>query len=66
MEIRPFKAYRFDAAVVGDAGDCIAPPYDVISAEQQEEFYEKNDYNIVRIIRAKTFSSDSDSDNQYT
>ncbi len=25
MEIRPFKALRFDAAVVGSVGDCVAP-----------------------------------------
>jgi uncharacterized protein (DUF1015 family) len=66
MEVKPFKAYRFDPAVVGNAGDCIAPPYDVIGPEQQELLYEKNEHNIVRIIRAKTYLSDSDADNQYT
>jgi uncharacterized protein (DUF1015 family) len=66
MKVRPFRAYRFDPAVVGNAGDCIAPPYDVIGPEQQELLYEKNEHNIVRIIRAKTFPSDNDADNQYT
>lgn len=66
MEIRAFKAYRFDSSVVGDAGDCVAPPYDVISAEQQEQLYAKNEHNIVRIIRGKTHVSDIDGDNQYT
>lgn len=66
MEIKPFKAYRFNSAVVGDAGDCVAPPYDVISAEQQEQLYAKNEHNIVRIIRGKTSASDIDGDNQYT
>ena len=66
MEIRAFRAYRFDSAVVGDAGDCVAPPYDVISDEQQEQLYAKNEHNIVRITRAKSFAGDSDADNQYT
>jgi len=66
MEIRAFKAYRFDSSVVGDAGDCVAPPYDVIGAEQQEQLYEKNEHNIVRIIRGRTSASDNDGDNQYT
>jgi len=66
MEIRAFKAYRFDSSVVGDAGDCVAPPYDVISAEQQKSLYEKNEHNIVRIIRGKTSACDSDGENQYT
>lgn len=66
MEVRAFRAYRFDPAVVGDVGDCIAPPYDVISEEQQERLYAQNEHNIVRISRAKSFAGDSDTDNQYT
>jgi uncharacterized protein (DUF1015 family) len=66
MEIKPFKALRFDGSVVGDVGDCIAPPYDVISPAQQEQLYEKSEHNIVRIIKGKTADSDSDQDNQYT
>ena len=66
MEIRAFKAYRFDCPAVGDAGDCVAPPYDVISPEQQEQLYAKNGHNIVRITRAKAFAGDSETDNQYT
>lgn len=66
MEVRPFKAYRFDAATVGDVGDCIAPPYDVIDEEQQKRLYEKNNHNIVRIIRGITSDSDNNGDNQYT
>lgn len=66
MEIQPFRAYRFDANVVGDVGDCIAPPYDVIDADQQRQLYEKNPYNIVRITRGKTTSCDDEQHNQYT
>ncbi|MHC4705002.1 MAG: DUF1015 domain-containing protein, partial [Planctomycetota bacterium] len=49
-----------------NAGDCIAPPYDVISNAQQEQLYARSEHNIVRIIRGKTDASDDDSDNQYT
>ncbi len=66
MEIRPFRAFRFDGAVVGDAGSCIAPPYDVINPVQQEKLYQKNEYNIVRIIKGKTTASDNQGSNQYT
>lgn len=54
MEIKPFKAFRFDWDVVGNVGNCIAPPYDVISAAEQQRLYEKSKYNIVRIIKGKT------------
>lgn len=66
MQIEPFKAFRFDASVVGNASHCIAPPYDVINDAQQEELYQKNPYNLVRIIRGKTNASDDGDDNQYT
>ena len=66
MEVKPFKAFRFDASVVGDVGSCIAPPYDVISPDQQQQLYEKSKYNIVRIIKGKTTPSDNDANNQYT
>ncbi len=66
MEIKPFKAFRFDAAVVGDSGSCICPPYDVISVSQQQRLYEKSQYNIVRIIKGKKTASDDADNNQYT
>ena len=66
MELKPFKAFRFDAAVVGNAGSCISPPYDVISPSQQQMLYEKSEYNIVRIIKGKTAPSDNADNNQYT
>jgi len=62
MEIKPFRAFRFDPAVVGNAGDCIAPPYDVIGPEQQRQLYRKSPYNIVRITKPNETSAD----NRYT
>jgi uncharacterized protein (DUF1015 family) len=66
MKLKPFKAFRFNAEVVGDAGSCISPPYDVISSSQQQMLYEKSKYNIVRIIKGKTTPSDTANNNQYT
>lgn len=66
MQVKPFKAFRFDAGVVGDVGSCIAPPYDIISPVQQEQLYKKNKYNIVRITKGKTAPSDNANNNQYT
>jgi uncharacterized protein (DUF1015 family) len=66
MQIKPFKAFRFDKAVVGDVGNCTAPPYDVINDVQQEQLYNRNEHNIVRIIKGKTNASDNGDNNQYT
>jgi len=66
MQVGPFKAFRFDAGVVGNVGSCIAPPYDVINDAQQEQLYEKSRHNLVRIIKGKTVASDNGENNQYT
>ena len=66
MQVGPFKAFRFDAGVVGNVGSCIAPPYDVINSTQQEQLYKKNRHNLVRIIKGKTKASDNGENNHYT
>jgi uncharacterized protein (DUF1015 family) len=66
MEIKAFKAYRFNPDVVGDNGKCIAPPYDVINPAQQKKLYEQNPYNIIRIILGKQEATDNDKKNQYS
>jgi len=66
MEIKAFRAWRFDKKIVGNAGDCIAPPYDVISDKQQTQLYKKNKYNIVRIDRGKVTPADNETENVYT
>lgn len=66
MQVKPFKAFRFNQAIVGDVGSCIAPPYDVISPAQQQQLYEENEYNIVRIIKGTETPTDDDKNNKYT
>ncbi|MFC1739532.1 DUF1015 domain-containing protein [Planctomycetota bacterium] len=66
MEVKPFKAFRYNRDVVGDVGSCLAPPYDVISPAQQRQLYNKSEYNIIRIIKGEQKDSDNNSNNQYT
>ncbi|MBN2020349.1 MAG: DUF1015 domain-containing protein [Sedimentisphaerales bacterium] len=66
MEIKPFKAFRFDGAVVSDVGSCIAPPYDVINPAHQKRLYEKSEYNIVRITKGIADPADNEISNRYT
>ncbi len=66
MEIKAFKAVRFNDAVVGDSSKCICPPYDVIDAQQREGLYQRHPYNIVRIELGKTTPNDTENNNQYT
>lgn len=65
-QITPFKGYRYNAAIAGDMASLLAPPYDVISPNDQDELYKKSDYNIVRLILGKTSPEDTQDDNRYT
>ncbi len=47
--IRPFRALRFDEQVAGPLAGLVAPPYDVISGEQREEYRRRSPYNVVRL-----------------
>ena len=66
MDVIPFRGYRYDAAVVGDAGRCAAPPYDVIDAAQQQELLGRSEFNIVGVIRGEPQAGDGERENVYT
>lgn len=66
MNIIPFKGLRFDGPAVSEVGSCVSPPYDVIDEKYQQKLYEKNDFNIVRVIKGKSFEADNDQENKYT
>jgi uncharacterized protein (DUF1015 family) len=66
MQISPFKAYRFNPAVVGDDSACYAPPYDVIDDAHRQRLYDQSRYNIVRITKGITQPDDDQQHNQYT
>ncbi len=65
-EIRPFRGVVYNKEKVADLADVTAPPYDVISSAEQDAFYEKSDYNVIRLILGKKDESDNAEDNRYT
>lgn len=65
-EIIPFKGIRYNREKVGALSDVIAPPYDVISPAQQDAFYARSPYNVVRLDFGKPMDSDTGADNRYT
>ncbi|MGA1865343.1 MAG: DUF1015 domain-containing protein [bacterium] len=65
-EIRPFKGVLYNEDLITNLSLVIAPPYDVISSTEQEQLYERNAYNIVRLIKGKEFPEDNGKDNTYT
>jgi uncharacterized protein (DUF1015 family) len=51
--VAPFAGVRYDAGTVGSLGAVLAPPYDVISGEQQAALYDRSPHNAVRLILAR-------------
>ena len=47
--IKPFKGIRYNQEKV-ELEKVIAPPYDVISPEEQDGFYKISPYNVIRLI----------------
>src|ERR1041384_2969262 len=49
-EIAPFRGLLYNAKKIGELSRVVAPPYDVISREEQEKLYKRSPYNVVRLI----------------
>lgn len=64
--IVPFRGVRYNEKVTGKLADVIAPPYDVITAEEQEQLYLQSPYNLIRLEYGKGFSGERAGDNRYT
>jgi uncharacterized protein (DUF1015 family) len=65
-DIRPFRGIRYNPARINDFSTAVAPPYDIISPAEQESYYAKSTYNVIRLILGKEFSTDTDFDSRYT
>lgn len=48
-DIRPFRALRYDPDAVGDLGQVVAPPYDVIDDELRRRLLDRHPRNSVRL-----------------
>ena len=49
-DVRPLAGLRYDPARVGDVADVIAPPYDVITPDEQQALYARSPWNVIRLI----------------
>ncbi len=48
-DVQPLRALHYDTAVAGPIADLVAPPYDVIDAEQRAALLERSPLNIVAV-----------------
>src|SRR3974390_818686 len=63
--IFPFRALRYDPQRVS-LPSVVTQPYDKITPEMQEGYYEASPYNLVRIILGKKQTSDDEKSNVYS
>jgi uncharacterized protein (DUF1015 family) len=57
LELRPFRALRYDTDRVGALWDVTSPPYDVLDAEIVDELLH-HPYNVVRLILPRRRTAD--------
>ena len=48
-DIQPYKAIHYNTGVVKNLSKVVAPPYDVISKEEQKELFDRDPNNIIRL-----------------
>ena len=64
--ILPFKGIRFNSEKINDISKVITPPYDIISAEERERYYQLHPNSIIRLILGKDLPEDNQTNNKYT
>lgn len=64
--IKPFRGLRYNQGVITDMASVMTPPYDVISPQEQERYYQIHPNNIIRLDFGKDLPGDSEKANKYT
>jgi len=64
--IKPFRGVIYNPDKIADLKKVVTPPYDVVSREMQEDFYNLNPHNIIRLILGKEMANDTARNNKYT
>ncbi len=66
-EIKPFRGIRYawEDLDASELEDLVAPPYDVISDDEQDELYARHRANVVRLDLNRIKRSDNGEDNRY-
>jgi uncharacterized protein (DUF1015 family) len=65
-QISAFRGLRYDLARIGSQSNVVAPPYDVIGPELQQQLYDLHEFNVVRLILNKDRPGDDDHENRYS
>jgi len=65
-DVKPFRGIHYDVKRVGDLTRVVAPPYDVISPEEQEALHRRHPRNITWVDFGMAKEGDGPGENKYT
>ena len=65
-EVIPFKGILYNTRKIHNLADVVAPPFDVISEQEQIQFHKRHPQNIIRLTLGKTTENDTSTNNRYT
>jgi len=67
-EVIPFRGVLFNIPKIskGSGEEVLSPPYDIITPEGQQIYYDKSPYNIIRIDFGKKDPEDNEQSNRYS
>ena len=65
VKIFPFRGILYNKSKLKKLDKVFTPPYDVISPEEQDYFYDVHDFNFIRLILGKEFNGDGQYNNKY-
>ena len=65
-DVIPFKGILYNTRKISNLADVVAPPFDVISEQEQSVFHQRHPQNIVHLTLGKMRGSDTPENNRYT
>ncbi len=63
VDVIPFRGILYNPERIKNLSDVTTPPYDVISEKQQEGFYNRHPYNIIRLDKNRPEKQDTQTNN---
>ncbi len=64
--IKAFCGYRYNPEKIENLGLVMAPPYDTVSDDEQEDYCNADEHNIIKISKGIKTDADNEANNVYT
>ena len=65
-EVAPFRGLRYNLKKIPNLAEVVIPPYDVISAQEQEIFHQISPYNMIHLELGKSEPGDGEEQNAHS